>query len=112
AWKALSLSRREGNAAEAGWRLGPWPVRPERVASRGDLVRAFEYLACLLLGPKALTRHHLELGADLGATEAATPARRAAAARLARLYEQARYAPPDEPLPDGDLPGARRDLSS
>jgi hypothetical protein len=112
AWKTLGSPRQARGQGGAGWRLGPWPVRPNQVANRGDLVRAFEYLACLLLGPKALTRHHLELAADLGDTEEATPTRREAAARLAHLYEQARYAPPNEPLPDEELAIARRDLSS
>jgi hypothetical protein len=73
-------------------------VRPDLVASRGDLVKAFEHLACLRLGEPALRQNHLELGDRLGA------------AGLARLYEQARYAPPEEPLPAADLAAARRDL--
>jgi hypothetical protein len=97
------LRRRAG-----GWRLGPWPVRPEAVRTRDELVRAFEYLALLLLGPAALTRNHEEIAADLGEQD---EDRRAAAARLAGLYEQARYAPPDEALPDTDLVAARADLS-
>jgi len=109
AWRALARARRAGRD-EPQWQLGPWPVRPEDVASRGDLVRAFEYLACLLLGPKALTRHHLELAAELGDT--AGTERRAAARRLAGLYEQARYAPPAEPLADAELADARHDLAA
>jgi hypothetical protein len=97
-WLGLRVARGPAGAAARGWRLGPWPVRPERIASRGDLVKAFEYLACLLLGQEALHRHHLDLGARLHATA------------LARLYEQARYAPPDEPLPAAELAAARRDL--
>ncbi len=94
----------------AGWHLGPWPVDPRQVASRGDLVQAFEYLACLFLGPQARNRHHLDLADRLGAAHP-TPAGQAAAAELGHLYEQARYAPPDEPLPEADLAAARRDLS-
>jgi len=91
-----------------GWRLGPWPVRPEAVRTRDELVRAFEYLALLLLGPAARTRNHEEIAAGLGEQDVS---RRAAAERLAGLYEQARYAPPDEVLPDTDLAAARADLS-
>src|SRR5262249_13268035 len=90
-WKALRAARGPAAAGKGGWRLGPWPVRPERVASRGDLVRAFEHLACLRLGEDALHRHHLDLGERPGAEE------------LARPYGQAPSAPPDEPLPPAEL---------
>jgi hypothetical protein len=101
--QGLTLLRR----ADGGWRLGPWPVRPEAVRTRDELVRAFEYLALLLLGPAARSRNHVEIAANLGMDAG----RRAAAERLAGLYEQARYAPPDEVLPDADLAAARADLS-
>jgi hypothetical protein len=106
------LMRRQGltllAGAAAARRLGPWPVRPESVRTRDELVRAFEYLARLLLGPAACHRNHREIAAGLGEPDGA---RRAAADRLAGLYEQARYAPPDEELPDADLAAARADLS-
>lgn len=109
---AWGLLRRQGGlllrGAGGGWRLGPWPVRPEAVRTRDELVRAFEYLALLLLGPAARSRNHREIAASLGESDAS---RRAAAQRLAGLYEQARYAPLDEALPDADLAGARADLS-
>jgi hypothetical protein len=76
------------------------------VRTRDELVRAFEYLALLRLGPAARHRNHREIAADLGAGGP----RSAAAERLAGLYEQARYAPPDEVLPDADLAAARADL--
>src|SRR5262249_32243535 len=77
----------------AAWRLGlwcaggpgparaaHWPVRPDAVATRGDLVRAFEYLALLLLGIEARHRHHLDLADRLGglSPESADDRRRAA----------------------------------
>jgi hypothetical protein len=107
------LLRRQGlgllrPAAASAWRLGPWPVRPEAVSTRDELVRAFEYLALLLLGPVARNRNHRDIAADLVAADAT---RRGAAERLAALYEQARYAPPDEALPDAELAAARADLS-
>ena len=91
-----------------GWRLGPWPVRPEAVHTRDELVRAFEYLALLLLGPAARSRNHREIAAGLGRGRRDP---RAPPTALAGLYEQARYAPPDEALPDADLAAARADLS-
>jgi hypothetical protein len=109
---AWGLLRRQGllvlrRADGSGWRLGPWPVRPEAVRTRDELVRAFEYLALLLLGPAARSRNHREIAAGLGEH---SMAHEAAAERLAGLYEQARYAPPHDPLPDADLAAARADL--
>ena len=99
-------------ARRSAWRLGPWPVRPEAVATRGDLVAAFEYLALLCLGPAARTCHHLELGERIGEQPAAdAERRRAAASSLSRLYERARYTPDQEPLPGEDLRRARRELA-
>lgn len=87
-------------------RLGPWPVRPEAVATREELVRAFDYLALLLLGPAAKAWNHRDVAVHLGRS----PDRRLAADRLAGLYERARYAPPEEPLPEPELAAARGDL--
>lgn len=107
-WKLLTTARRMGSAsADIGWRLGPWPVNPAGVATRQDLVRAFEYLSLLLLGPAARAWNHVEIAARLGAADRE---RRRMADHLAALYEQARYAPGDEPLPAADLDGARHEL--
>lgn len=109
-WRTLAW--RWGRRAEdraAGWRLGPWPVRPGDVASRADLVRAFDYLALLRLGRVARAWNHREIAARLG-DDARSAERRDAADRLALLYEQARYAPPSDPLPDAALAAARRHL--
>ena len=43
-WRGLGAYR-ERRAQAAAWRLGPWPVLPGDVSTRGELVRAFEYLA-------------------------------------------------------------------
>ena len=89
-----------------------WPVSPERVTTRGDLVRAFEYLALLCLGIEASHRHHLELARRLGETgHESGMERRQAARQLAYLYELARYAPEDESLSETEMAAARRDLS-
>ncbi|HJT77254.1 MAG TPA: hypothetical protein VJ739_08630, partial [Gemmataceae bacterium] len=108
-WRLLVWQggRRPVGTAER-WRLGPWPVRPNAVRTRADLVRAFDHLALLLLGPVARSWNHLLIAARLG--EDRKGERRQAAADLARLYEQARYAPPDEVLADADLAAARHHL--
>jgi hypothetical protein len=108
-WKSLRWYREQAANGD-GWKLGPWPVRPEAVATRADLVRAFEYLSLLCLGPVALACNHLDLAARLGAREATDVEKRRAAEQLAGLYEQARYAPPDEALRPEELAAARRDL--
>jgi hypothetical protein len=112
-WRLLAWGRARA-AAGGEWRLGPWPVNPAAVRTRGELVRAFEYLSLLLLGRPARAWNHLEIAARLGAETAegrdAHTTRRTAAASLAFLYEQARYAPPAEVLPEADLAAARRHL--
>src|SRR5262249_28761255 len=99
-WKLLGGARRPPVAGQsAGRRLGPWRVHPADVAPRQDLVRAFEYLSLLLLGPAARAWNHVEIAGKLGASDdPAAMQRRNAASQLAGLYEQARYAPPDELL--------------
>ncbi len=99
---------RRGNDSFGAWRLGPWPVNPAAVRTRAELVQAFDHLALLLLGPVARSWNHLVIAARLGEDRKAD--RRRAAAQLAGLYEQARYAPPGEVLADADLAAARRDL--
>jgi hypothetical protein len=74
------------------------------------VVKAFEYLAMLLLGRQAVPANHLEIAGQL-ATNDLTGQRRLAAAELADLYEHARYAPPDEDLSADEMASARRDLS-
>jgi hypothetical protein len=93
------------------WKLGPWPVQPSAVRSREDLVRAFEYLAFLLLGFEVRSRHHLDVAGRLASRPSTDPSRQHQAAHeLAQLYEQARYAPGEEPLGEAELAAARRDL--
>jgi hypothetical protein len=109
-WRLLAWNRQRVSRARAGgWKLGPWPVDPAAVASRADLVRAFDYLALLRLGPAVRAWNHLEIGAQFQ-EDARSSDRRQAAAFLAILYEQARYAPPTDALPDAELARARRAL--
>jgi hypothetical protein len=111
-WQVLArLKAQAGPGTGRGWRLGPWPVPPDRIASRADLIRAFEHLSLLLLGPAAQTWHHLAVADGLAAGAGpATSQRHNAAVELATLYEQARYAPDEGPLPAEALAAARRDL--
>jgi hypothetical protein len=120
-WKFLASYRTPVVPPQArSWLLGPWPVSPGAVATRQDLVLAFDYLALLLFGPAARVWNHRAIAAKLSrqstvgsqqssAADCQLPTE-LAAARLANLYEQARYAPPDEPLPERELEAARRDL--
>jgi hypothetical protein len=111
AWKGRDLFRDPADAPQLRtWMPGDWPVRPEAVTTRQQLVAAFEYLACRLLGPSARQQNHRELAGRLG-EESRTAEGRTAAVRLADLYEKARYAPEAEPLAPEDLAAARHDLS-
>jgi hypothetical protein len=101
-WTTVRVLRRSAES-----KLGPWPVAPDAVSTRADLVRAFEYLSVLRLGTAARTWNHREIAARLGAE---APQRRQAAEELASVYEHARYAPEHEPLPDETLSAARRAL--
>jgi len=92
-WKWNDWFQRKDADQEEPWQLGPWPVAPDRVTTRGDLVRAFEYLALFLLGPDASTHHHRDLARQIDQQAANTPTNHEVIAQLARLYEQARYAP-------------------
>jgi len=110
-WVLVVRPRWGGWGWRDGWRLGAWPVRPSAVRTRGDVVKAFEYLALLLLGRKVSTSHHLDIAGQLGRSqEDPTGRRKNAADELAQLYELARYAPPEEWLSEDDLATARRDL--
>jgi hypothetical protein len=85
-------------------------VQPALVRTREELVRAFEYLSLLRLGRPARNWNHRHIAAELGQTKDLPADGSQAAARLASVYEQARYAPAAESLADPDLEAARRDL--
>jgi hypothetical protein len=106
----LRLKVRSDDGADESWRLGSWPVSPDDVSTRQDVIRAFEYLALLCLGPDAGVCHHRALAARLAEQDNGNRARRQAAEMLAWLYEQARYAPADETLSQGELSDARHAL--
>ena len=109
--KMAARSQAQAGAGEAEpWRLGSWPVSPSAVATRQDVIRAFEYLALLCLGSAAGTCHHRELAERLAEQDSCNPARRQAAEMLACFYEQARYAPAGESLSQEELTDARHAL--
>jgi hypothetical protein len=111
-WKMAGRTKEGGHGAAEPWRLGPWPVAPGAVSSRAEVIRAFEYLVLLCLGPSSSTCHHHELANRLAQRLPDESARRhEAAQRLADLYEQARYAPPTESLSPDELGDARAALS-
>jgi hypothetical protein len=85
-----------------------WPVTPDSVHDRAELIRAFEYLSLNKLGLEASSHNHRLLAIELGGAE---PQHQAAADQLADVYEQARYAPDEGPLPEAELAAARRCLN-
>jgi hypothetical protein len=110
-WQMLrQWSARAVQPAPPTWRLGPWPVDPATIASRAELVKAFEYLSLLRLGADARSWNHRAIAANLGQNGGPDEQRQLAADELASLYEQARYAPVADPLPASALASARRHL--
>jgi hypothetical protein len=82
-------------------------VRPEAVASRADLIRAFDYLALITLGLGVTSWNHHAV-AQAWSTQ--SPAVAATAHALARLYEQARYTGGAEALTESERALACRSL--
>lgn len=84
-----------------------WTFNPALVRTREDLIKAFEYLAVRGCGEEAITWNHRHIASELGQRhQAEAPA----ADHLAKVYETARYCPPEDPLPEPVLEEARRDL--
>jgi hypothetical protein len=112
AWKLVGARRKLAVTVDrSGWQLGPWPVNPAEVATRQDLILAFEYLSLLVFGQAARTWNHRDIAARLREQPGGVAAHRSRAAdHMADLYERARYAPAADPLPEGELRDARRDL--
>jgi hypothetical protein len=106
-WKLLVLPMRAKKEQPREWALGDWPVDPARIRTREELIKAFDHLALLHGGKPARHWHHREVADNLGKPD---EHRRATADRLAMAYAHARYAPPQEPLPDVHLDLARQDL--
>lgn len=108
-WRLLVLYAPWAGRSRPGARIAiPWPTHSGAVATKADLIRAFECLSIAILGPESRTWNHLEVAARLGG-EAAD--RREAADTLGRLYEQARYIPDDSPLSADAVAAAQRSFS-
>jgi hypothetical protein len=86
--------------------LGPWPVDPRKVATRGQLIQAFDYLALLLLGTEARSWNHRAIARKMLDANL----RPGAVEELAILYEHARYTRGPEPLPERARAAARAHL--
>jgi hypothetical protein len=106
AWHFLGR-RRKALAAAADDGLGPWPVRPDAVATRGELVRAFDYLALWKLGADVRSWNHQAIAHRFVER---SPIFAGVAVSLAALYEQARYTDGAEPLTPADRDLAQRCL--
>src|SRR5262249_10935361 len=89
-WKYLYFrDAKAGTVYDLGG-LGPWPIDPRAIATREDLVKAFEYLSVLICGPAARMWTHGTIASAL-ADLATTPSE--AAVILAPPHEPARYPP-------------------
>jgi hypothetical protein len=106
-WKLLVQPMQAKKEKPKEWELGNWPIDPSQVRTRQELIKAFDHLALLSGGKPARHWHHREVANRLGTPD---EIRRVTADRLAMVYEQARYAPPQEPLPDAQIALARTDL--
>jgi hypothetical protein len=86
--------------------VSSWPVDPSQVATRTELIQAFEYLAVRTFGDRARSWNHRAVAGELG-----TACGHADAAHdLARLYEESRYTPGPELLTADARRAAHRQL--
>lgn len=98
--------RREAALAGAGPAHGPLDF--SGVRTREQLVQAFDTVSLDQCGAEARAWNHRVIADQMGD---ARPAIAAPAADLGRMYEVARYAPPDEDLRPAEYVEARKDLS-
>jgi hypothetical protein len=109
-WKIIERRTAGKKSGTVGFNLGPWPVKPNAIATRDDFIRAFEYLAALKLGAEGRTSNHRAVATRLSDLSP-DGSHRAAARDLARLYERARYEPQPRELDEATLAAARQDLT-
>ncbi len=107
AWRLL---RRKGKTTEqknerAG--LGPWPIRPEQVSTRTDLVRAFDYLAVWSLGQRVRCANHQAVANEWNEK---APHCAGLSGALAQIYEESRYTKGMEELSPAQCDQARQAL--
>ena len=103
----MRWSRRAPASVDARAVLGPWPVAPERVTTRAELVQAFDYLALLTLGLQVRSWNHQAIARGWCQ---AFPSYTPSAQLLARLYEQARYTDGVETLSEAQRNQVRQSL--
>jgi len=84
-----------------------WPVDPKKVATREDVVKAFEHLSLAKIGLPAVHWHHRQIANVLGGQ---APERKEAVDQLAGLYEKARYTPAQEHFTEAEIAAARTRL--
>jgi hypothetical protein len=106
-WRLLRWGKRSAPTTDARPDLGPWPIRPEAVATRADLVRAFDYLALWTLGLAVASWNHHAVARRW---REKSPGCAQTAQALALLYEQARYTAGADALSESERALARRSL--
>ena len=84
-----------------------WPVQPADILSRADVVMAFECLSIAKCGADAVNWHHHQIADEIGSRQ---PDWSDSAARLAYLYEKARYAPLNDLFSESEIAEARERL--
>jgi hypothetical protein len=99
AWRGLGWYRDHQEKLASQWRLGPWPVQPQAVSTREQLVLAFEHLALMLLGLPARSYSHKDVAREVGGV----PVK-----ELAAAYEKARYAPASDEMSEAEIARARK----
>ncbi|MBI1830139.1 MAG: DUF4129 domain-containing protein [Planctomycetes bacterium] len=108
AWLILRWSRQNPRSdGHDETPLGPWPVRPENVSTRRELVQAFDYLAVLTLGRGVQSWNHHAVARQWNEK---APQCAPQADALAAIYEEARYTEGAEELSEAQRDQARRSL--
>jgi len=105
--RLLMQPRNARQSAAGGWDVGSWPIHPKQIRTGKELIEAFDHLALRTSGKPARHWHHHAVAKQMGAED---QLRQATAQRLAGVYEQARYAPPNEPLVETQIDIARKDI--
>ena len=103
-WRMLRWSKRSAAAAAERAQLGPWPVCPEAVSTRAELVLAYDYLALLTLGVGVQSWNHHAIARRW---RERSPACAQPGDALTLLYEQARYTQGVEALTQSQRDQAR-----
>ena len=106
-WQLLRWSGKAAPPHDPRAQMGPWPVRPDAVVTRAELVQAFDYLALWSLGLDVRSWNHVAIARQW---REQAPALAESAQALEALYEQARYTDGADSLNDADRGQARRAL--